>query len=181
MQALWPDLKYSLRQLVKSPPTTAVAVISLALGIGANAAIFSLINALVLQSLPIRSPEAFVRITLFESMNPSRESGLSLAMFQRLQAHQSVFSEAFVWSGGGISNVEANGTSYVASTAAVSGEYFPALGIHPHLGRFIAPADLALDAGVPEPVAVIDYQCWTQRYASDRKSSARQFGWKTRP
>lgn len=167
MQALWLDLKYSLRQLIKSPLATAVAVISLALGIGANSAIFSLINVLVLQSLPIRSPEALVRLTLYEPMNPSRESGLSLAMFQRLQAHQSVFSEAFVWSGGGISNVEANGTRYVASTAAVSGEYYSALGIRPHLGRFIAPADLALDAGVPAPVAVIDYRCWTQRYVSD--------------
>ena len=167
MDALWLDLRYSIRQLAKSPVTTATAILSLTLGIGANTAIFSLVNALVLQSLPIRAPEQLVRIKLSDPKNPGRESDLSLAMFQLLQARQSVFSEIFAWSGGGISNVDANGSKYVASVGVVSGEYFSALGIHPHLGRFITPTDLALDAGMPAPVAVIGYQCWTQRYTSD--------------
>jgi predicted permease len=167
MHAHWLDVRYSIRQLAKSPVTTAAAIISLTLGIGASTAIFSLINALVLQSLPIRAPEQLVRITLPDPKNPGRESDLSLAMFQLLQARQSVFSGVFAWSGGGISNIEANDSRYVASIGVVSGEYFSALGINPHLGRFIAPTDLALDAGTPAPVAVIDYQCWTQRYASD--------------
>jgi putative ABC transport system permease protein len=167
MHGLWPDLRYSIRQLAKSPLITAAAIVSLTLGIGANTAIFSLINALVLQSLPIRAPEQLVRLKLADPKNPGRESDLSLAMFQQLQARQSVFSEVFAWSGGGISNIEANGSRYVGSTAVVSGEYFSTLGISPYLGRFIAPSDLALEAGVPAAVAVIDYLCWTQRYASD--------------
>lgn len=167
MQALWLDLRYSLRQFAKSPLATAAAIVSLTLGIGTNTAIFTLINALVLQSLPVRAPEQLVRVQLLDAKNADRKSDLSLAMFQLLQARQSVFSEVFVWSGRGISNVEANGTRYVASTGVVSGEYFQALGIQPHLGRFLAPDDLALDAGPSAPVAVIDYRCWTRRYGSD--------------
>lgn len=141
MHALWLDLRYSVRQLAKSPVTTAAAIISLTLGIGANTAIFSLINTLVLQPLPIRAPEQLVRIKLPDPKSPGRESDLSLAMFQLLRARQSVFSEVFAWSGGGISNIEANESRYVASIGVVSGEYFSALGIKPHLGRFIAPTD----------------------------------------
>ena len=84
------------------------AIISLTLGIGANTAIFSLIKALVLQSLPIRAPEQLGRIKLIDPKSPGTESDLSLTMFQGIQARQRVFAEVFAWSGGGISNIEAN-------------------------------------------------------------------------
>jgi len=161
------DIRYSVRTLLRSPVTTGVAILSLTLGIGANTAIFSLMNAVVLRPLPIPNPAQLVTLSTATPVNPEREESLSLAMIQQLRKDQRVFSSLFAWSGGGIDNVEADGVKYVASITTVSGEYFAALGIQPLLGRFIAPSDLNLDSGSPADVAVIDYGCWQHRYNGD--------------
>jgi predicted permease len=167
MDLLSHDIRYSVRMLIKSPVTTAVAILSLALGIGANTAIFSLLNALILRQLPIRNPGRLVRISTTTLANPDRTSGLSLAMYEQIRKNQRVFSGLFAWTGGGVVRVEANGVKYVASLTTVSGEYFSTLGIQPLLGRGITPEDLSLDRGLPAPVAVIDYRCWQRRYHGD--------------
>jgi len=158
-------MRYALRMLAKSPGVTIVAVISLALGIGANTAIFSLINALILRPLPVRDPQQLVAIA---TVRPdSGNTSLSLAMYQDIQKRQQVFSSMFAWSGGGMENLEANGVKYAAAINTVSGEYFSTLGVQPLLGRLISPDDLALDTGFPAPVAVIGYHCWRLRHNSD--------------
>ncbi len=167
MSILWQDIRYSARMLVKSPVTTAVAIVSLALGIGANTAIFSLMNALILRSLPIRDPGQLVRLSTTTPRNPDREDSLSLAMYQQLRKDQRVFSDLFAWTGGGIANLEANGVKYAASMSNVTGEYFSTLGIQPHLGRWITPDDLSLESGSPAAVAVLGYGCWKGRYNGD--------------
>jgi len=155
MDILGQDIRYSLRMLVKSPVTTAVAILSLALGIGANTAIFSLLNVLIVRPLPIRDPGQLVRLSSTTPRNPDRESPLSLAMYQEIRKDQRVFSDLFAWTGGGIVNIEANGAKYAASMSTVTGEYFSTLGIQPLLGRLITPDDLSLDSGLPAAVAVI--------------------------
>jgi predicted permease len=167
MNVLRQDIRYSVRALAGNPITTAVAILSLALGIGANTAIFSLMNALILRALPIRDPGQLVRLATTTPQNPDRESSFSLAMYRQLRKDQRVFSDLFAWTGGGIVNVEANGARYAASTSTVSGEYFSTLGIQPHLGRLIMQDDLSLEAGSPAPVAVLSYGCWKGRYNSD--------------
>lgn len=167
MDILRHDIRYSVRMLLRSPVTTAVAILSLALGIGANTAIFSLMNAVVLRPLPVRNPAQLVKLSTSTPAEPEREGGLSLAMIQQLRKDQRVFSNVFVWTGGGLQNVEANGVKYIASISEVSGEYFPTLGIKPRLGRYITPADVGLDSGSSAAVAVIDYGCWQRRYHGD--------------
>jgi predicted permease len=167
MDILRYDIRYSVRMLLRNPVTTAVAILSLALGIGANTAIFSLMNAVVLRPLPVRNPGQLVKLSTATPANPEREGALSLAMIQQLRKDQRVFSNLFVWTGGGIENVEANGVKYVGSVSEVSGEYFPTLGIKLRLGRSIAQADVGLDGGSSAPVAVIDYGCWQRRYQGD--------------
>jgi predicted permease len=167
MEILAKDIRYSLRMLVKSPVTTAVAILSLALGIGANTAIFSVMNALILRPLPVRDPGELVRLSTTTPANPERDGSLSLAMYQQIRKDQSVFSDLFAWDGGGIANVEANGVKYVASLSTVTGEYFSTLGIQPRLGRLITPEDLSLDRGSPSAVAAIGYACWQRRYHGD--------------
>lgn len=167
MDILRHDIRYSARMLLRNPVTTGVAILSLALGIGANTAIFSLMNAVVLRPLPVRNPSQLVKLSTATPANPEREGALSLAMIQQLRKDQRVFSNLFAWTGGGIENVEANGVKYVASISAVSGEYFPTLGIKPRLGRWIAQADVGLDSGSSAAVAVIDYGCWQRRYQGD--------------
>jgi predicted permease len=165
MSQLWQDTQYAGRMLAKSPVVTFVGVFSLALGIGANTAIFSLINALMLRSLPVRDPQQLVALS---TVRPdSLNGGLSLAMFEEIQRLQHVFSSMFAWSGGGIANFEANGVKYAAGLDTVSGDYFSTLGVQPLFGRLILPDDLALDTGFPAPVAVIDYRCWRRRYKGD--------------
>jgi putative ABC transport system permease protein len=167
MDILRHDIRYSVRMLLRNPVTTAVAILSLALGIGANTAIFSLMNAVLLRSLPVRNPAQLVKLSTATPAEPEREGALSLAMIQQLRKDQRVFSNLFVWMGGGIENVEANGVKYIASISEVSGEYFPTLGIKPRLGRYIAQADVGLDSGTSAAVAVIDYGCWQRRYQGD--------------
>ena len=167
MTTLRQDIRYGARVLSRSPVTTAVAILSLALGIGANTAIFSLLNALILRPLPIPNAEQLVRLSTTTPQDPEREDGLTLAMYRQLRQDQRVFSDLFGWNGGGIVNLEANGVKYVASFTEVTGEYFSTLGVPMHLGRAIAPEDLRLDSGKPAPVAVIGYGCWQRRYQGD--------------
>src|SRR5712691_4711069 len=112
MSQLVQDLRYALRMLAKSPGFTAVAVITLALGIGANTAIFSLINALVLRSLPVRDPHQLVALSTISPDEPNRKEPFSLPMFEELRRNQRVFSGVFGWSGGGMANFEVNGVKY---------------------------------------------------------------------
>lgn len=154
------DLRYAVRQLSATPIATAVAIASLAVGIGANAAIFSLLNALLLRSLPIPDAGELVRIVRVDPAAPDNEHGLSPVMIDALRARQTVFSGLFAWSGGGISNIEANGSIYVGNPTPVSREYFSTLGLLPQMGRFFSESD-------PPSVAVISHGCWMRRYASD--------------
>ena len=167
MDILGQDIRYSVRMLVRNPVTTGVAILSLALGIGANTAIFSLMNALILRSLPIRDPGQLVRLSTAMPQKSDTESSLSIDMYQQLRKDQRVFSDLFAWTGGGIVNIEANGARYAASMSTVTGEYFSTLGIQPRLGRLITPDDLSLDSGLPAAVAVIGYGCWQRRYNGD--------------
>jgi len=167
LESLAQDVRYGLRQLRRSPGFTAVAVLTLALGIGANTAVFSLINALILRTLPVRNPEQLVAIATVPPDAANGKDRLSLSMFEEIVKHQQVFSSLFAWSGGGMIDYEVNGVKYAASVDTVSGDYFPTLGVHPFVGRLLGPSDVGLESGSSAPVAVISYACWQRRYNSD--------------
>ncbi len=167
MNTLLQDIRYSLRMLAHTPAAAIVAILSLALGIGANTAIFSLMNAVILRSLPIREPGQLLRLTTPTQGNPEGLASLSIPIYQQIRKNQQVFSSLFAWTGGAVVNIEANGAVYVASMSTVTGDYFSTLGVQPILGRGITPADLHLDAGFPAAVAVIGYGCWQSRYHGD--------------
>ena len=160
------DAVYSVRLLRKTPVTTVVAVLSLALGIGANTAIFSLINALLLRPLPIADPRGLVLLETTGEQTVDSKDGLSVAMFQKLSQSQKVLSGLFLWQGGGVDNFEVNGDLYAASAETVSGGYFSTLGIKPIIGRPITGADVDLN-GSSAKVAVLGFGCWRNRYHGD--------------
>lgn len=153
------EVRYALRLLLKTPAVTLVAVLSLALGIGANTAIFGMINALLLRSLPVEDPARLVKISALDPDHPEQAGGLSLAMFREIQEHAPAFSNALAWLGGGVSNIEANGVRYAGSIDTVSGDYFATLGVRPALGRMLRSDD--------KQAAVIGYGCWLHRYSGD--------------
>lgn len=161
------DFLYSLRMLRKSPVTTAVAILSLALGIGANSVIFSLMNALILRPLPILEPRELVRVGTTAQNNATGLSGITLAAYREFTRRQDVFSGMFATAGGGMVNFEADGVKYAASISTVTGDYFETLGVKPALGRLLTRDDVNPNAGSPAPLAVISYPCWRVRYHGD--------------
>ena len=162
------DLRYAGRVLRKSPAFASVAVLSLALGIGANAAVFSLINALLLRPLPVPAPERLVTIfTRTESGHP--QHSLTYALFEQIAIQSRVFSGVFAWSGHKF-QMRAGSDMVHVDGALASGEYFSMLGVSAVIGRTLTPADDQPGGGKDGPVAVISDGFWSHQY--QRKASA---------
>src|SRR5947208_65638 len=158
------DLRYSIRTLLKNPGFTVVAILTLALGIGANTAIFSLLNALILRELPVREPH---RLVALSTITPKGQpAGLSYLMFEEIR-QQKVFSSLFTWSGEVLYNLEANGKLWLSPVSFVTGDYYRTLGVMPFMGRAILPEDEGLQGGSPNNIAVISFGCWQRRFGSD--------------
>src|ERR1041385_9062490 len=130
------DLRFAVRTLRKAPLFTAVAVFSLALGIGANTAIFTLINQLILQLLPVQHPEELVLLTARGSHYGSNtgSNSISYPMYQDFRDKNQVFRGMFCKYGIPAS-LSADGRTELISAELVSGNYFPVLGVTPAIGR----------------------------------------------
>ena len=167
------DVRYALRVLRRAPLFTAVAILSLTLGIGANAAIFTLINQLILQRLPVRHPEELVLLTARGKHYGSNNgpNALSYPMYQDFREKNQVFSGMFARHGSTFS-VSSEGRTELAAGEFVSGNYFPVLGVGAALGRvFTASDDLIQGAN---PVAVLSYRYWKARFDGDPKVIGRK-------
>jgi len=160
------DVRYGVRVLRKSPGFALVAIASLALAIGANTAIFSLLNGLALRDLPVPHPEQLVRFGAQSGDEPF--VALSLPLFEQLSEGQRVFSSTFGWLGDRLSTVEINGALSRNDIWAVTGSFYSELGAAPELGRLIGPEDYDLRAASPALVAVLAYNFWQRHYANDR-------------
>jgi macrolide transport system ATP-binding/permease protein len=156
------DLRYGVRMLVKRPGFTLVAVLSLALGIGANTAIFSLINTLLLRPLPIRQPEQLVAINNVGE-NRGLFSNFSYLNYQDMRARNEVLSDMFAYRILPLS-LSHDGINERLWGYQVSGNYFAALGVQPALGRFISADDDRMPGA--HPVVVISHKYWQQSFGS---------------
>ena len=183
MTALWQDLRYGLRMLAKNPSFTAVAVLSLALGIGANTAIFSLIDAVLLKMLPVQNPQQLVLLDWAShgwpndimhrlSGNMDRDNSgrftstsFSYPAYEQIRARNQAFSSVMALAGNESElNVGYNGEPGRAQGQLVSGTFFPTLGVQPVLGRALTPDDDRIGAS---PTAVISYGYWERRFGRD--------------
>ncbi len=170
MTGLAQDVRYSVRQLAKSPGFAAVAIVTLALGIGANTAIFSLLDQALLRSLPVKDADRLVILQSFGSFNGHTSSrtddnfSFSYPMYRDLRDRNSVFSRliATTWAQVG---VQWHGQPELVSAELVSGNYFDVLGVSPALGRLlVASDDVVPDAN---PVVVLSFSYWQRRFGSD--------------
>jgi predicted permease len=179
LESLLQDLRFGLRMLRKSPGFTTVAVLTLALGIGANTSIFSFVNAVLLSSIPVRDPQNLVLLKWFANNTPSgsysshgdcltgsdggRRTGCSLSypMFKEIRSHRDLFAGVAATAGPYKLEISGNGEASVARGILVSGDYFQTLGVNPDLGRVMEPADELPGA---EPVAVLSFSYWQSAF-----------------
>jgi predicted permease len=177
MQALWQDLRYGARMLMKQKGVTLIAVLSLALGIGANTALFSVVDAVLLKTLPVKEPEA---LALFEwragrsfrmgGMSGYEETSLfRYEIFTRMrQAHVSApdspLTELFAFAPLHDLHAVTGAQAEIINGQAVSGGYYAGLGVRPVLGRAITEED---DRAGAAPVIVLSHQFWQERFAAN--------------
>ena len=149
------------RTLKATPVVTAVAVFSLALGIGANTAIFSIVNSLLIRTLPVSEPERLVQV--LNSSTPQRGSSWSNPLWEALRGHTELFDSAFAWSSTSFNLAERGETQIVAGIWA-SGDFFKVLGVQPILGRTFTAADDARGGGPRgrSPSSAISF--WQRRF-----------------
>lgn len=157
------DLRYGLRTLRRSPAVTAAAVLSLALGIGANTAIFSLLDAVLLRMLPVAGPERLVLLQKYHQRAPGGD--LSYPLYTRLRDHDEAFAGVLATAGPGRSRMRINDDPETMTSEWVSGNYFAVLGVPAVLGRTLTLDD----EKERQPVAVISHRFWQGRFGGDAR------------
>ena len=164
---IWNDIRYALRGFRRSPLFTVIAVLSLAFGIGANTAVFSLLDQVMLRLLPVKNPQQLVLLTARGSHYGSNwgMNAMSYPMYKDFHDNNRVFSGMFCRFPLDMSLGFGNRTERVAAEL-VSGSYFPVLGVTAAIGRTFTPADDRTPNG--HPVAVLSYAFWQTRFTSDR-------------
>ncbi len=164
LETLWTDVRYGLRMLRKTPGFASVAILTLALGIGANTAIFTLMNGLMLHTLPVRDPGRLIEILHHYPGEPEPGfNGFSWDAYQRMRDGNHVLSDLII----GSLNVYVVGGHGLESQTVfggnVGGTFFESLGIKPAIGRLIIPQDIADSS----PVAVVSWSFWKSRFNLD--------------
>ena len=166
LEQLCRDVQYALRTMRHSPGFTATAVLSLALGIGANTAIFSLIDALMLRWLPVRDPRELVQVKMQAARAAPPGESFSYAIVTALADQKDIFSSVGGFSGASFS-VGPRGSLSRVPGAWVTGDYYETLGLNPAMGRLLTRADDR--AGAPL-VAVIGYGYWERQFARNTEA-----------
>src|SRR6516164_683127 len=170
MQTLWQDIRYALRMLVKNPGFSAIAILSLALGIGANTTIFTVVNAILLHPLPVKDISRLVELDTVDTKTRVTNAnvtklGMSYPNFQDYARDNQLFSgiscivgpAPLTWSGG------AEPKQVLGQM--VSANYFDVLGLTPAIGRFFLPEEDSKLSG--NSVAVLSYSLWVNKFGSD--------------
>ena len=177
LETLLRDVRYGSRILIKNPGFTAVAVLTLALGLGANTAIFQLVDAVRLRTLPVRDPQQLVGVQLVDptGRRGSQASWYSFALtnplWEQIRDHRQFFSGVFAWANFDF-NLAPAGENRPARGLWVSGDFFRVLAVRPILGRVFTVADD--HRGCDLPGAVISYPFWQRDFGGDRSVIGRK-------
>src|SRR5262245_59785774 len=167
VDGIWQDLRYGARLLRLNPAFDLVAVLSLALGVGANTAIFQLIDAVRIRALPVAHPEQLAEIKIVNSEGrdgwfSGTHQILSYPIWERVRNRQEAFSDLLAWVAVDF-ELSAGGESREARGVWATGTFFDTLGVRPMAGRLFTAADE--HSGCGSPPAVISYEFWQSEYA----------------
>ena len=168
MDRLLQDIRYALRMLRKSPGFTLVAVLTLALGIGANTTIFTVVNAVLLRPLPVEDPEQLVAVLGTDSRNSTAQVQflpISTLNYRDLRDKNDTLSGMAAFTGAAVSLSGAGNPEQLTATLA-SGNYFEVLGVHALVGNVFDPEQAKKEGGYP--VVVLGYGLWQRRFGGDR-------------
>jgi putative ABC transport system permease protein len=176
VEQLFEDLRYALRTMRASPAFTAVALLSLALGIGANTAIFELVNAVRLRNLPVPDPQELARIQIRGGNKGMGLSGdasqLTYPLFLQIRDHQQAFSGVLAWSNGQSFLVGEGAQAYRVPGMLVSGNFFRTLRLSPAAGRLLTPEDDR--PGCAAPGVVLSYGSWQTEFGGQSSAIGRR-------
>jgi predicted permease len=163
-ESLWQDVRYGLRTLAASKGFTTAAILSLTLGIGANTAIFNIVNAVMLRSLPVDDPHRLVEIR--SGVGATKGTSFTNPMWEALRDSQQAFSGVFAYSPERF-DLSAGGESQFSNGLWVSGDFFHVLGVPALRGRVLSSEDDLHGGGRSGPVAVISYTFWQRNFGGD--------------
>jgi hypothetical protein len=165
MQTLWQDLRYGARMLLKKPGFTLVAVITLALGIGANTAIFSIVNAVLLRPLPFKDPDRVVMVWERRANSEGVNTAVSGHEFVAWREQSRAFERMALIRGDGFT-LTGNGEPEAINAERVTTDFFSVLGVPPTLGRAFAPGE---DQAGRNNIVVLNQKLWQRRFGSDNE------------
>src|SRR5919205_3979032 len=163
MDSIVKDIRFGLRSLAKRPAFTAIAVITLALGIGANSAIFSVVNAVLLRPLPFKDPERLITVWERRANSGSANLPLSGHEYEAFKEHGNSFEALTLFQPNGF-NLTGHGDPLMVDVGEVSTDYFAVIGVPPLLGRTFAPGE---DEQGGARVVVLGHKLWSKRFGSD--------------
>ncbi|MGH9747205.1 MAG: ABC transporter permease [Candidatus Acidiferrales bacterium] len=165
MRTLLEDLRYAARMLLKNPGITAVAVLTLALGVGANTAIFSMVDWIMLRPLPVKDPQQLTVLAFQQGQAGFAQNTFSVAEYRDMRSQlDKPFSDVLAYQIG-MDGLSENGRPDRVVTTYVSGNFFSGLGLQPAVGRLILPSE-GETAG-DDPIVVLGYAYWQRRYGGD--------------
>jgi putative ABC transport system permease protein len=159
MENIIKDIRYGMRSLIKRPGFAAIAIITLALGIGANSAIFSIVNGTLMQPFPVGDPDRLVYV-----FNGSTGSVFSYPDYSEMRDHNTGFDGMIAWGGIAVS-LNSNEQTDQIGGAIVTGNYFDVLRVRPMLGRLISTEDDKTPGA--HPVTVLSHALWQRRFGAD--------------
>jgi predicted permease len=171
LESVWQDLGYAARNLRRQPGFTIPALAALALGIGLNTSLFTVLNGVALRPWPVRDPTSVVRLLKAIPGRQTGFGGFSVAEFQYFRAHSRALSGVMLDREEAV-RLDGQTTGRPSAVLFVSGNYFPVLGVAMELGRGLTDADDNMAA--PAPVAVLSYYSWRTRYGGDRQILGRE-------
>ena len=176
LETIWQDLRYGARLLRRNPTFAVVAILTLALGTGANTAIFQLVDAIRLRTLPVDHPEQLAEVRIVTAPNGrtgqfnGRWPMLSYPLYQKIRDEQQAFTDVVAW-GSATFDLSHGGEERPAEAMWVSGNFFPVLGVTPAAGRLLAPSDDVKGCGAPG--VVLGYPFWQREYGGDLSAVGR--------
>jgi predicted permease len=162
--SLWLDIRFAARTLAKNPGFTAIVVLTLALGIGANTAIFSMVNSVLFRPLPVHDPDQIVAVAIQQQDAPIGSSGFSYLEFSDFRDQSTKVIDLF-GSAMDLVDLSVDERAEQIGVSFVTGNYFPALGVKPVLGRLILPHEA--ETFGEEPVLVLGHSYWQRRFGTD--------------